>query len=112
MKRHNYKKIKIWQLGLEISKNVSDILTDFPKHERFDLSSQISGCLISIPSNIAEGSARTDKSFSHFLNIPLGSSFELSTQLLIAHHRAYINTETLNNLEEKIEEFQKMTMGF
>jgi len=112
MKRHNYKKLKIWQLGLEISKDISDILTDFPKHERFDLSSQISRCSISIPSNIAEGSARTDKSFSHFLNISLGSSFELTTQLLIAHHRAYIHTETLNKLEEKIEEFQKMTMGF
>ncbi|WP_457618029.1 four helix bundle protein [Lutibacter sp.] len=105
MKRHNYKKLKIWKLGLEISKNISDILANFPKHERFDLSSQISRCSISIPSNIAEGSARTDKSFSHFLNISLGSSFELTTPLLIAHHRAYINTETLNKLEEKIEEF-------
>ncbi len=85
MKRHNYKKLKIWKLGLEISKDIS---------------------------NIAEGSARTNKSFSHFLNISLGSSFELATQTLIAHHRAYINTETLNNLEEKIEEFQKMTMDF
>tara|TARA_R110001583_G_scaffold27778_1_gene98992 strand:- start:27274 stop:27627 length:354 start_codon:yes stop_codon:yes gene_type:complete len=112
MKRYNYKKLKIWQLGLEISKNISDILTDFPKHERFDLSSQISRCSISIPSNIAEGSARTDKSFSHFLNISLGSSFELTTQLLIAHRRKYIEIEILNNLEEKIEEFQKMTMGF
>ena len=112
MKRHNYKKLKIWKLGLEISKDVSDILTDFPKHERFDLCSQISRCSISIPSNIAEGSARTDKSFSHFLNISLGSSFELTTQLLIAHYRKYIEIKTLNKLEEKIEEFQKMTMGF
>lgn len=108
MKRHNYKKLKIWQLGLEISKDISDVLTDFPKHERFDLNSQINRCSISIPSNIAEGSARTDKSFSHFLNISLGSSFELTTQLLIAHHRKYIELETLNKLEEKIEEFQKM----
>jgi len=112
MKRHNYKKLKIWKLGLEISKDVSDILTDFPKHERFDLISQISSCSISIPSNIAEGSARTDKSFSHFINISLGSSFELTTQLLIAHYRKYIEIETLKKLEEKIEEFQKMTMGF
>lgn len=65
-----------------------------------------------MPSNIAEGSARTDKSFSHFLNISLGSSFELGTQLLVAQHRKYINKETLNKLEEKIEEFQRMTMGF
>jgi four helix bundle protein len=112
MIRHNYKKLKIWQLGLEISKDISDILNDFPTHEKYDLSSQLSRCPISIPSNIAEGSSRTDKSFSHFINISLGSSFELGTQLLIASHKNYINIETLKILENKIEEFQKMTMGF
>lgn len=112
MKRHNYKKLKIWTIGLEISKDISDILDTFPKHERYDLSSQLSRCSISIPSNIAEGSSRTDKSFSHFINISLGSSFELGTQLLIANHKKYIDIETLKTLENKIEEFQKMTMGF
>lgn len=111
-KRHNYKNLKIWKLGLEITNDISDLLLDFPKHERFDLSSQISRCSVSMPSNIAEGSARSDKSFSHFLDISLGSSFELGTQLLVAKHRKYINNETLKILEEKIEEFQKMTMGF
>jgi four helix bundle protein len=65
-----------------------------------------------MPSNIAEGSSRTDKSFSHFLDISLGSSFELVTQLLIAKHRKYINEIQFNQLEIKIEEFQRMTMGF
>ncbi len=88
--RHNYKNLKIWKLGLEITNDISDLLLDFPKHERFNLSSQISRCSVSMPSNIAEGSARTDKSFSHFLDISLGSSFELGTQLLVAHHRNYI----------------------
>lgn len=111
-KRHNYKNLKIWQLGLEIANNISDILIDFPKHERYDLSSQLSRCSVSIPSNIAEGSAKTDKSFSNYLNISLGSSFELGTQLLIANHRNYINQESLKQLEDKIEEFQRMTMGF
>lgn len=110
--RHNYKNLKIWKLGLEITNDVSDLLLDFPKHERFDLSSQISRCFVSMPSNIAEGSARTDKSFSHFLDIALGSSFELGTQLLVAKHRNYINENNLKLLEEKIEEFQRMTMGF
>lgn len=111
-KRHNYKNLKIWKLGLEITNEISDVLLGFPKHERYDLSSQISRCSVSMPSNIAEGSARSDKSFSHFLDISLGSSFELGTQLLVANHRKYINKETLNKLEEKIEEFQRMTMGF
>ena len=65
-----------------------------------------------MPSNIAEGSSRTDKSFSHFLDIALGSSFELGTQLLVAKHRQYLNNEALKKLEDKIEEFQRMTMGF
>ncbi len=110
--RHNYKNLKIWKLGLEITNDISDVLLEFPKHERYDLSSQISRCSVSMPSNIAEGSARTDKSFSHFLDISLGSSFELGTQLLVANHRNYINENNLKILEEKIEEFQRMTMGF
>jgi len=111
-KRHNYKNLKIWQLGLEIANDVSDILQAFPKHEKYDLSFQISSCSVSMPSNIAEGFARTDKSFSHFLDISLGSSFELGTQLLFAHYRKYIDNDILKKLEEKNEQFQRMTMGF
>ena len=111
-KRHNYKNLKIWKLSLEITNDISDLLLEFPKHERYDLNSQINRCSVSMPSNIAEGSSRTDKSFSHFLDISLGSSFELGTQLLVAKHRKYINENNLKILEEKIEEFQRMTMGF
>lgn len=109
--RHNYKNLKIWKLGLEITNDISDLLMDFPQHERFDLSSQISRCSVSMPSNIAEGSSRTDKSFRHYLDISLGSSFELGTQLLVARHRNYINENNLKILEEKIEEFQKNDNG-
>lgn len=87
--RHNYRNLKIWKLGLEITNDISDILLDFPKHERYDLSSQISRCSVSMPSNIAEE-----------------SSFGLDTQLLVAKHRQDINNETLKTLEEKIEKFQ------
>ncbi|MBP0902719.1 four helix bundle protein [Mariniflexile gromovii] len=110
--RHNYKNLKIWKLGIEIVDDVYEIISDFPKDEKFGLISQISRCSISIPSNIAEGSSRTDKSFSHFIDISLGSSFELETQLIIAFKRNYITREALMKLEEKIEEFQKMTMSF
>lgn len=111
-KRHNYKHLKIWLLGLGIANVISDLLLEFPKHERYDLASQLSRCSVSIPSNIAEGSAKTNKSFSNYLDISLGSSFELGTQLLIAKHRTYINEQNLKMLEEKIEKFQRMTMGF
>ncbi|MBF2709468.1 four helix bundle protein [Flavobacterium soyangense] len=109
---HNYKNLKIWQLVIEITNDISDILLEFPRHEIYDLSSQLSRYSVSIPSNIAEGSSRTDKSFSHFIDISLGSSFELITQHIVTKHRKYINEETYKTLENKIEEFQRMTMGF
>jgi len=111
-KRHNYKNLKIWQIGIEIVDDVYAIIDEFPKDERFGLKSQINRCSVSIPSNIAEGSSRTDKSFSHFIDIALGSSFELETQLIIAFKRNYINKEQLTKIELKIQEFQKMTMSF
>lgn len=62
--------------------------------------------------NIAEGSSRTNKSFSHFLDISLGSSFELQTQILLANNRKYLSDEKTEIFEIKIEEFQKATMVF
>ena len=112
MKRHNYKNLKIWNLGIEIVDDVFNIINEFPNDEKFGLSSQISRCSVSMPSNIAEGSSRTDKSFSHFIDISLGSSFELETQLIIACNRNYITKDKLTEIQEKIEEFQKMTMSF
>jgi four helix bundle protein len=111
-KRHNYKNLKIWNLGIEIVDDVFKITNNFPKEEKFGLASQINRASVSIPSNIAEGSSRTDKSFSHFLDISLGSSFELETQLIIAFKRKYITDNQLKSLENKIAEFQKMTMSF
>ena len=112
MLKHRYKNLKIWQLGIEITNEVFIVLDSFPKDERFGLISQISRCSVSIPSNIAEGSSRSDKSFSHFIDIALGSSFELETQFIIAMNRGYISEEKFNNLEQMIQEFQKMTIGF
>ncbi|WP_265427835.1 four helix bundle protein [Chryseobacterium sp. YIM B08800] len=111
-KRHNFKKLKIWQMGMELSKLILDLTDTFPTYEKYGLKSQMDRCSISIPSNIAEGSSRTNKSFSHFLDISLGSSFELQTQILLANHRKYLSDEKSENLETKIEEFQKATMVF
>lgn len=112
MIKHRYKNLKIWELGIKIADQIFGMLNSFSKEERFGLASQISRCSVSISSNIAEGSARTDKSFSHFINISLGSSFELETQLIIAHNRKYINSIQFNQIESLIHEFQKMTIGF
>ena len=97
---------------MELTKLILDITDTFPTAEKFGLKSQMDRCSISMPSNVAEGSSRTDKSFSHFLDISLGSSFELQTQLLLANHRKYITNEVTTEIEIKIEEFQRATMSF
>ncbi|MEY2629241.1 MAG: hypothetical protein RLZZ469_136, partial [Bacteroidota bacterium] len=102
----------IWQMAMDIAKDVFDLIADFPNEEKFGLVSQMNRCVISIPSNIAEGSSRTNKSFSHFIDISLGSSFELQTQLLLANSKKIISDDSLSDLENKLVEFQKATMTF
>ena len=95
-KRHNYKNLKIWLLGIEIAKDVSDILILFPKHEQYDLGSQMNRCSVSIPSNIAEGSGRTtNKEFVRFLEIAISSSYELETQLILINDLFNVDTDSL-----------------
>ena len=111
-KRHNFKKLKIWQMGMELAKIIFDLTDTFPGDEKFGLTSQMNRCVVSIPSNIAEGSSRTNKSFSHFIDIALGSSFELHTQLLLANMKNYISDESTRQIENRLEEFQRATMTF
>ncbi len=111
-KRHNFKKLKIWIMAMEITDLIYKVTATFPGSEKFGISSQMSRCSVSMASNIAEGSSRTNKSFSHFLDIALGSSFELQTQLLIVFGQKYVSEEITNQIENKIVEFQKATMTF
>lgn len=111
-RRHNHRNLKIWQLGTEIMKDIYDITSTFPKKEDYRLTSQLTGSAVSMPSNIAEGSARTDRAFVNYLDISLGSSYELSTQLIAAHHAKYISNKKYIELDDKNNEFQRMTIGF
>jgi four helix bundle protein len=110
--KHNFKNLKIWILAMEITTDIHKVSLEFPKSEVYGLVSQMNRAAVSMASNIAEGSNRNDIHFKHFLNISLGSSFELQTQLLIANQNNYITEERTAVIENKIIEFQKMTTGF
>lgn len=111
--KHNFKNLNIWKLSIELTNEIYAVSDFFPKNEEFGLKSQIRRCAVSVPSNIAEGSSRSsDKDFNRFLEISLGSLFELQTQLIIANARNYINNENFNQIELRIIELQKMISGF
>ena len=108
----NFKKLKVWQKGIELVVNVYEKINLFPKEELYGLSSQIKRSAISIPSNIAEGSGRgTNTDFNRFLDISRGSSFELETQLIIAHKLNFINDKHFSQLNQQLDEEQKMIIG-
>jgi four helix bundle protein len=110
MSKHNFRKLEIWIQSMNIVKEVYEIIAKFPVDERFGLKSQMSRCAVSVPSNIAEGSSRSSiKEFSHFLDIALGSSFELETQLIIAQDLFQIDNESII---EKCQNLQRMITGF
>jgi four helix bundle protein len=98
---------------MSLVKDVYLLTSNFPKEEKFGLISQINRCSISIPSNIAEGSSRSsNKEFSHFIKIALGSLFELETQIILSSDFKMINDQDSNIILDKITTLQKMINGF
>jgi four helix bundle protein len=87
---------------MELTEAVYNLTRTFPKEEIYGLTSQIRRASISIASNIAEGRARaTDRDFRHFLNIALGSTYEVQTQLLLAK-RLKIGDEAMRKKPESL----------
>jgi four helix bundle protein len=104
----NFRKLNIWILGMEIVKDIYLLTKDLPAYEQYELTNQIRRAAISIPSNIAEGSSRkTNPDFARFLEIALGSSFELETQLLITNELNYFKVEQTSDVLNKISILQK-----
>lgn len=104
-----FKELKVWQKAIELVTETYLVTKGFPKDELFGLVSQIRRCVVSIPSNIAEGCGRkTTKDFSNFLGIALGSCFELETQIIISKNIGYLTNEQFIILESEIQHIQNM----
>ena len=86
--------LNAWLLSRQLVGAVYRLTQAFPKEELFGLTSQMRRAAVSIPSNIAEGSARTGaREFAQFLNVARGSLSELETQLLIASDLGYMRLD-------------------
>lgn len=106
---HKIQDLRIWKKAIDIATEVYKATVDFPKEEKYGLTSQIRRSAVSVPSNIAEGAGRnSDGEFCHFLGISNGSSYELQTQLIISNRLGLINYNTVNVLLKSLDEIQKM----
>lgn len=98
------KELKIWIKAIDLTVDV---------YERFGLTSQSRGAVVSISFNIAKVAGRNSiKEFNNFLGIANGSSYELQTQLIIANKLELLSTNSLDSLLNQIDELQKMIYGF
>lgn len=85
----------------------------FPESEKFGLISQLRRASVSVPSNISEGCSRkSNKDFSRFLEIAIGSCYEIETQLLISNDLNFINNEDLEYLQNDLNRIVQMTSKF
>ena len=109
----NFRNLLIWQKAMNLVTNTYSSTIQFPKEEIFGLTSQIRRCIISVPSNIAEGCRReSNKEYLRFLNVSISSLFEFQTQLEIAKNINYINEIEFNNLYEDSRELERMLVSF
>lgn len=105
----DFKKFDIWKNGIELVKQVYQLSRNFPSEVKFGLRSQITRAAISVPSNIAEGSSRNSEiEFKRFLEIAIGSLFEIETQLIIAKELEFIKPEELEIIFNLIQKEAKM----
>ena len=116
----DFRQYEVWKKSVAFTTNVYKLTELFPPSERFGLIDQLNRASVSIASNIAEGAARaSEKDFAHFLEISLGSSFEVETQLLISKNLKYISEDEylrimreLNILQKQLNQFiQKIRKG-
>ena len=110
MKTH--KDLDVWKYSIDFVTEIYSSTKQFPSDEKFGLTSQIRRAAISIPSNIAEGSARkSNKEYIYFLYIALGSASEVETQLIISLNLKYISKEIYDTLNSQLDTIFKLLIG-
>ena len=109
---YSFEKLKVWQEAKKLVVDVYHLLDNFPKFEKYALCDQLRRAIVSVPSNIAEGSGRRSlKEQIHFLEIAYGSLMETYNQLLIAIDLSYITEESVEAIKPSIDAVAKMING-
>ena len=99
-----FESLRIWHQARELSNEVAQLVANFPEHERYGLASQMSRAANSISLNIAEGAGRdSNRDFSRFLGIAIGSTFEVVSASYLALDRDYIKAESHKKIYENAE---------
>ena len=109
----NFRDLKVWEKAHRLVLAVYQATRDFPKDERYGLTSQIRRSCASIPANIAEGCGRKgDAELARFMQIAMGSASELEYHLLLAHDLNVLKGSDYERLTEGVTEVKRMLTSF
>ncbi len=105
----DFRNLTVWRKAHRLALAVYEASGDFPKDERYGLTSQLRRAVISIPTNIAEGCGRQgDPEFARFLSFAMGSASETEYLLLLANELGLLNDDTYRRLSADIEGIKRM----
>ena len=109
---NSYRDLFVWQKAMSLVTEFYSLTQGFPSSELYVLTSQIRRSAVSIPSNITEGYGRNATGeYKRFLQIAVGSLFELQTQIEIASNLNYISQDIFDNFFEKTKELDRMLIS-
>ena len=109
---YSFENMNAWQEARKLVVEVYQLLDNFPNFEKYALCDQIRRAIVSVPSNLAEGSGRTSlKEQLHFYEISYGSLMETYNQLIIASDLKYIGEDSLDSLRPQIDTVARMLNG-
>lgn len=114
MENHDFsfEGLRVYQASRLLVKDVYKLVNKLPAIENFALSSQIRRAVVSIKSNIAEGSGRNHpKDKAHFIDMAYGSLMETYSELETAADLEYITEEEILNIKLQIIDIGKMLSG-
>ena len=104
----DFRQLRVWEESHQLTLEIYKITKTFPKEEIFALTNQLRRASASIPSNIAEGCGRgSNKDYANFLQMAMGSAYEIDYQLILARDLAYINEENYKRISGKIDALKR-----
>ena len=111
-KKYSYKNLEAYKESKALVKMVYGLLKQFPKEEQYALCDQLRRAVISVPSNLAEGSGRTSaKDQAHFIEMSYGSLMEVDCQIEIAQELGYISAVELEQIAKQVDRVATLLSG-
>jgi four helix bundle protein len=109
----DFRNLKAWQKAQEVVVEIYKLTSRFPKDELYGLTSQARRAAVSIVANIAEGCGRgSDADFARFLQMAIGSSFELDALIVIAKDLKFITDVEYDSSAMNLSELKRMLNAF